>query len=63
VQTLCSRLERHVAAFTLSMLKTKNHVTSEWRPYSVPTAFKNIQNAEVCAVQTPAAMWKRYAIA
>jgi len=35
-------------------IKCKTPVTPEWRPYSVPTAFKKLQNAEVHAVQTPA---------
>jgi len=29
----------------------KTPVTPEWRPYSVPKAFKNLQNAEVRAVK------------
>jgi len=45
----------------------KTPVTSEWRPYSVPTAFKKIAerrgarcaNAEVRAVQTPATLCNR----
>jgi len=37
----------------------KTLVTPEWRPYSVPTAFKKLQNAEVRAVQTPATLCKR----
>jgi len=32
VQTLCNRLERHAAAFILSMLKTK---AAAWRFHSV----------------------------
>ena len=39
----------------------KTPVTSEWRLYSVPTAFKKLQNAEVCAVQTSATLCKRCA--
>ena len=42
---------------------TKTPVTPEMRPYSVPTAFKKMQNAEMRAVQTPATLWKRCAIA
>ena len=38
-------------------LKPMSH---EWRPHSVPTAFKKSQIAEVRAVQTPATLWKRY---
>ena len=38
----------------INILKT--HVTPEWRPYSVPTAFKKMQIAEVRAVQTPATL-------
>jgi len=41
----------------------KNPDTPEWRPCSVPTAFKKLQNAEVRAVQTPATLCKRCAIA
>jgi len=37
----------------------KTPVTPEWRPYSVPTAFKKMQNTEVRAVQTPATLCKR----
>jgi len=36
-------------------------VTPEWRPYSVLTAFKIMQNAEVRAVQTSATLCKRCA--
>jgi len=59
VKTLCNRLERHTAAFILNMLKTKNPFTPEWRPYSVPTAFKTLQNFEMRAVQTPTTLFKR----
>jgi len=41
----------------------KTSVTPEWRPYSVPTALKKLQIAEVRAVQTPATLWKGCAIA
>ena len=37
------------------MLKTHVH-TPEWRPYSVPIAFKKLQIADVRAVQTPATL-------
>jgi len=42
-------------------MSIKTPVTPEWRPYSVPTAFKKLQNAEVRAVQTPATPYKRCA--
>jgi len=41
VETLCNRIERHAAAFILSMLKTKNPVTPEWRPRAFPQRLKN----------------------
>jgi len=48
---------------TKFIFQPKTPVTPEGRPYSVPTAFKKMQNAEVRAVQTPAMVWKRCAIA
>jgi len=42
-------------------MEGKTPVTPEWRPYSVPTALKKLQNAEVRAVQTPATPCKRCA--
>ena len=46
-------------AFDFKQSYGKTPVTSEWRPYSVPTAFKKLQNAEVRTVQTSATLCKR----
>jgi len=48
------------------MIQCKTPVTPEWRPYSVHTAFKKMQNAEVrCAnaVETLCNRLERHAVA